>query len=68
MMIVKGRRRTGKTSLLLSCLNELKRPYIVIDGRVFVNSPQVRREEFIRMLEETLNRFLRKEKRASLDP
>lgn len=66
MIIIKGRRRTGKTSLLLSCLNELKRPYIVIDGRMFANFPQVRREEFIKVLEETLNRFLGKEKRMSM--
>ncbi len=66
MIVIKGRRRTGKTSLLLSGLNELKRPYIVIDGRVFAGSAQVRREEFIKMLEETLNRFLKKERRLGL--
>lgn len=66
MMVIKGRRRTGKTSLLLSCLNELKRPYIVIDGRVFAGPAQVRREGFIKVLEETLNRFLKKERRLGL--
>ena len=39
MIQIKGRRRSGKTSLLLSCLNELKRPYIVLDGRVFFFLP-----------------------------
>ncbi len=63
MIVIKGRRRTGKTSLLLSGLNELKKPYLVIDARVFAGSTQVRREEFIKMLEETLNKFLRKERR-----
>ncbi len=60
---IKGRRRTGKTSLLLSGLNELKRPYVVLDGRAFSSSPQVRREEFVKLLEDALNEFLKKEKR-----
>ncbi|MDG6907801.1 MAG: ATP-binding protein, partial [Nitrososphaerota archaeon] len=60
---INGRRRSGKTSLLLSCLNELKHPYVVLDGRAFSSSPQVRREEFIKLLESALNEFLKKEKR-----
>jgi len=60
---IKGRRRSGKTSLLLSCLNELDRPFIVLDGRAFSSSPQVRREEFVKLLENTLNGFLKKEKK-----
>lgn len=44
----------------------MKRPYLVIDGRIFASSSQVRREEFIKMLEETLNKFLKKEKRLGL--
>lgn len=63
MIVIKGRRRTGKTSLLLSGLNELKKPYLVIDWRVFAGSAQIRREEFIKILEETLNKFLKKERR-----
>jgi AAA+ ATPase superfamily predicted ATPase len=60
---IKGRRRSGKTSLLLSCLNELKRPFIVLDGRAFSSYPQVRREEFVKLFENTLNGFLKKEKK-----
>ena len=60
---INGRRRSGKTSLLLSCLNELKRPYVVLDGRAFSSSSQIRREEFIKFLEDALNGFLKKEKR-----
>jgi AAA+ ATPase superfamily predicted ATPase len=63
MVQIKGRRRSGKTSLLLSSLNELKRPYIVLDGRVFSSTPQVRREEFIKLVEASLNEFLRKKTR-----
>ncbi len=63
MVLIKGKRRTGKTSILLSCLNEFAHPYLVIDGRSFSASAQVRREEFIKMLEDVLNGFLRKEKR-----
>ncbi|MGB9002721.1 MAG: ATP-binding protein [Nitrosotalea sp.] len=63
MIIIKGRRRTGKTSLLLSCLNELEKPYMIIDGRVFASSTQVRREEFVKTLEKALNEFLNREKR-----
>jgi len=63
MILIKGKRRTGKTSILLSCLNEFAHPYLVIDGRSFSASAQVRREEFIKTLEDVLNGFLRKEKR-----
>lgn len=63
MVLIKGKRRTGKTSILLSCLSEFAHPYLVIDGRSFSASAQVRREEFIKMLEDVLNGFLRKEKR-----
>lgn len=66
MIVIKGRRRTGKTSLLLSGLNELKKPYLVIDGRLFAASAQVRREEFIKMLEQILNSSLKKERRLRL--
>lgn len=65
MILVKGRRRTGKTSMLLSCLNEFAHPYLVIDGRAFSASTQVRREEFIKMFEDVLNGFLRQEKRLA---
>lgn len=61
--MIKGRRRSGKTYLLLSCLNEFERPYIVFNGRAFSSSPQVRREEFIKLLEESLNGFLKRKKR-----
>lgn len=63
MIIIRGRRRTGKTSLLLSSLNGLGRPYVVLDGRAFSSSPQVRREEFVKLLEDGLNEFLRRERR-----
>lgn len=63
MIIIKGRRRTGKTSLLLSCLNELGKPYVIIDGRVFASATQVRREEFVKTLEKALNEFLDRKKR-----
>ncbi len=58
MIRIKGRRRSGKTSLLLSCLNDLKYPYMVLDGRAFFSSSQVRREEFIRLFQGALNEFL----------
>ena len=63
MIQIKGRRRTGKTSLLLSCLNELKHPSIVLDGRTFSSSYQVRREEFVKLFESSLNEFLNNHQR-----
>lgn len=35
----------------------------MLDGRAFSSSTQVRREEFIKLLEKALNEFLKKEKR-----
>ncbi len=63
LITIEGRRRTGKTSLLLSCLNEFGHPYVVLDGRAFSSSPQVRREEFVELLEDSLNAFLKRERR-----
>lgn len=44
--------------MLLSCLNELKYPYLLLDGRSFSSSSQVRREEFIKLIEASLDEFL----------
>jgi uncharacterized protein len=63
MIQIKGRRRSGKTSLLLSCLNELNNPYIILDGRAFFATPQVRREELIKLVQASLNDFLTKNSR-----
>lgn len=61
---IRGRRRSGKTSLVLSALNENKKqPYLVLDGRSFSSSPQTRREDFLRLVESSLNEFLSRNKR-----
>ena len=58
---ITGLRRTGKTSLLLTALNEAKLPYILLDGRVFSPSPSISRSELIQIMERSLNDFLVRE-------
>ena len=62
LITIKGLRRTGKTSLLLTALNEVGFPYVVIDTRVFAQVPVIPQAEFMRVLEAGLNDFLTREK------
>ena len=57
-----GLRRTGKTSLLLTGLNEAKIPYLFIDGRRFSEVPAIPLESLIEEFERALNDLLSREK------
>ena len=57
-----GLRRTGKTSLLLTALNEGGFPYVVIDGRMFAETSAITRADLIKSLEHSLNDLLSREK------
>lgn len=59
---IEGLRRTGKTSLLLTALNETGFPHMVIDGREFAQEPAISRADFIQATERALNDFLTREK------
>ncbi|MGC9136014.1 MAG: AAA family ATPase [Caldivirga sp.] len=56
LIVVKGLRRTGKTSLVLTLLNELGVPYVLIDVREFVRS----RRGLYSILSRSLNSFIRR--------
>ncbi len=62
LIVVKGLRRTGKTSLVLTALSELHYPYLLLDARLFSAAPTVPRAELLRALERGLNEFLLREK------
>ncbi|MEM3402293.1 MAG: ATP-binding protein [Candidatus Hadarchaeales archaeon] len=64
LIVIKGARRTGKTSLLLTALNEIGFPYVVIDARVFGKVPTIPHADFIRVLEKGLNDFLFRQKKG----
>ncbi|MEM3656689.1 MAG: ATP-binding protein [Thermoprotei archaeon] len=56
-MIV-GLRRRGKSSLLLTCLNESSRPSLIIDAGGFAQSPIISRADFYAAFERSLNQFV----------
>ena len=58
LILVLGMRRTGKTSLVRSCLNELGYPYVMVDLKGFWGSPGSSLHEFYTVLEESINRFI----------
>ncbi len=62
LVIIKGLRRMGKTSLLLTALSGLKRPYMIIDGRSFIHLASISTADFIRSFEKVLNQFLTEHK------
>jgi len=55
LIVVRGLRRTGKTSLTLTALNGLTTPYVFIDVREFVRS----RRGLYELLSRALSEFLR---------
>nr|MCG2895651.1 ATP-binding protein [Vulcanisaeta sp.] len=55
LIVVRGLRRTGKTSLTLTALNSLNTPYVFIDVREFVRS----RRGLYELLSRALSEFLR---------
>jgi AAA+ ATPase superfamily predicted ATPase len=58
---VKGLRRTGKTSLCLTCLREARIPYLFVDCRRFAQMPAITRVDLTRLLEDATNDFLKRE-------
>jgi AAA+ ATPase superfamily predicted ATPase len=59
LIVVSGLRRTGKTSLVLTGLNETSDPYVVLDGNLFALRPAITRRELVRSLQESLNELAR---------
>ncbi|GAB6943515.1 AAA family ATPase [Vulcanisaeta sp. JCM 14467] len=57
LIIVRGLRRTGKTSLILTVLNELGVPYVFIDVREVVRSRRGLYEVLSRALSDFLRRY-----------
>ena len=57
LIVVRGLRRTGKTSLILTTLNELNVPYIFIDVREVVRSRRGLYEALSRALSDFLKRY-----------
>jgi AAA+ ATPase superfamily predicted ATPase len=63
LIVVKGLRRTGKTSLIRTCLNELALPYLYIDGRRFAPEPVIKKRHLLAELERGLNELMEKQGR-----
>jgi len=59
LILVLGLRRSGKTSLLLTALNELRRPSMIIDLRKLYAKRNATALDLTRILEEGINNFLR---------
>ena len=62
LIAITGLRRTGKTSLLLTALNDSKLPYLVLDGRVFAKRATITREDLVLALERSINDFVSRQK------
>ncbi|BCU67958.1 hypothetical protein HS7_13950 [Sulfolobales archaeon HS-7] len=62
MTVVLGLRRTGKTSLVKSVLNNVKATYIFLDMRRFENREYVVYKDFLGVLEREVNAITRKYK------
>jgi hypothetical protein len=62
LMTITGLRRTGKTSMLLTVLNESGFPYLIIDARVFADRAVITREDLVQALELGINDFISRQK------
>jgi hypothetical protein len=62
LIVVKGLRRTGKTSLCLTCLQEEGIPHLFVDCRKFARVPSITRVDLTKLLQEATNDFLRRER------
>lgn len=58
LITVLGLRRTGKTSVLLTGLNEAKLPYVIIDARKLEVLPFANFRELVEILENSMNDFM----------
>jgi AAA+ ATPase superfamily predicted ATPase len=57
LVTIVGLRRTGKTSLLLTALNQTAQPSIVLDMRALASKPYATKRDLIQEIERTLNEF-----------
>lgn len=57
LVTIVGLRRTGKTSLLLTALNQTSQPSIVLDMRALASKPYATKKDLIQEMERTLNGF-----------
>ena len=64
VILVLGLRRTGKTSLVKSCLNELGYPYIMVDLKGFWGRMGCSLHDLYVVLEESINKYISKWKRV----
>lgn len=62
LILILGLRRTGKTSLLLTSLNTLNIPKIVIDLRTLGSQSYATKKDIYRLLENSVNTFLNEQK------
>jgi len=58
LITIVGLRRTGKSSLLMTCLNESRQPYLIVDAGSFAQSPVISRVELFSALEKSLNQLI----------
>ena len=59
LILIKGLRRTGKTSLLKTFLNEEEKPYIWVDLRALASKDTIEKDEILTRFEKSINGFIR---------
>lgn len=63
LIVVKGVRRAGKTSLIKTALNELGLPYLYVNGKRFADMPVITKKNLLKELELGVNEAVEREKR-----
>lgn len=61
MVVVRGRRRTGKTSLIKTALTASGLPHVLLDGMAFSEMPKIKKRSLLRLMEQELNRCVREQ-------
>jgi AAA+ ATPase superfamily predicted ATPase len=62
LVVVVGLRRTGKTSLVKSLLNEMRVPYLFLDIRKFENRDYIVYKDFLELTEREVERVIKRDK------
>jgi len=62
LIVVKGVRRAGKTSLIKTVLNELGLPYLYVNGKRFADMPVITKKNLLKELERGVNEAVGREK------
>ena len=65
LILILGLRRTGKTSLLYTALNEIKIPNIIIDSRELPYNKIISPNDFTELLIRNLNKFLKSRRKIA---